>query len=725
MDGENTLKANIYILATLLIVSTVLLLSSCGSNNPLSAPSSTAGNPNNLVPTAFSSGPRPIPLPAWIESLPPASIACILQNPHLNLNATSPNKKPFNQLCGDYQYVYAKASFVNSVTIFPSPYTISVSYPPGTVGVPTHTLQVRYSGVIEVVKNLTTGQVIKENRISNAVTELVNITTSQIITPFPLDIVSYYTIPCNDPCLMGGSFPEDAFTGSGAPDAPLIGSDGTIYGKGKPPIPPDPTKPRKLIWLSVDPDTASISVGGTTSFTATAMYNLPPITEPVTNQMTSGNPAVATISNGTVTGVASGQAALKVTLGGYSAVSVVDVGNASGPKTLTNITINPPTQTVGVGQTASFSATAHYSDGSTKDVTANPATLWSTQISGFPNTNPPGTAVAYTAPATTTSTNKNTPSGLSAPSAMTAPTQPGIFTSSVQAVMTIIAEYTEGGVKKSAQATATFDKKSIQITPLQATIYIHHANPDKKQQQFIAKDGNGTDVTQQLLWDTSDATVANVSNFDIHKGLTFAGNKAGTVKISATDIPTGIKSDPDAELCVECREYVYYSQNDPAWKDNIYAYHKAPWLMSNVTTTVGDVGCAMTAYAMVFSTVIPSNQLNTSPGIFDLTLTTMEIYDHRNNYVRPWLLPAISSNTIKGYADTSPDFINWKSYLDKCHVIVGHLYSGNNNGHYVLIFAYDQNTGLFKVYDPLRGAMPRLLTISDFQPEGNTVLKLN
>ena len=285
-----------------------LLLNSCGVSGPTSAPvagTNPAATKNLNAFSSFPSGKMPKPLPKWLEGLPPASVACLLSNPNLNLNATGP-ATPFDQMCGNY---YQFAHFHRGPETYWIDYDTGgrryLQYPMGG--------NLPYGGNYFILIANTTASYDFWGRYNPSGAGLP-----------PNPPLVDYTIDCGDPCMKGGQFPNDAFIDTG----------GNIYpGGGAPPIPSDPTKKRELVAVSIAPDTASIAIGSTANFTATAYYiNVGPYTEDITALITSGNPPVATITNGLVTGLSPGQSILKVTLGGFSAISIVDVSACLSPQ---------------------------------------------------------------------------------------------------------------------------------------------------------------------------------------------------------------------------------------------------------------------------------------------------------------------------------------------------------------------------------------------------------
>ena len=122
--------------------------------------------------------------------------------------------------------------------------------------------------------------------------------------------------------------------------------------------------------IAVSPSTVTLSRGGSENFTAVGSYpngytaNLTNLAEWYT-----GNGAVAVTSG-------DGQVTAQATAGGQSTSVYAYFGSASGSATInvalgdaTSITVSVPDASLGLGQTEQLTATAHYENGTTADVT--------------------------------------------------------------------------------------------------------------------------------------------------------------------------------------------------------------------------------------------------------------------------------------------------------------------------------------------------------------------
>ena len=241
-----------------------------------------------------------------------------------------------------------------------------------------------------------------------------------------------------------------------------------------------------------------IIVGTTNIYTATAFYSDGSLAD-VTAQATwpSSNIAVAAVDNspstaGTVTAVGAGTATLTAVFGGVSGTASVTVNAA----TLLSIAITPASQTIAVRSQLQFTAIGSYNNGSTQDLTTQVA--WSSsdvtvaQISSASGTE--GLATGISAGMATLSAGFN-----------------GVTGSTTLSV---------------SPATLT----SIAVTPANSTLYKGFT------QQLTAtgtySDGTTQDLTTQVSWSSSNATVASVSNLFGFKGIV-SGLSPGMATITA------------------------------------------------------------------------------------------------------------------------------------------------------------------------------------------------
>jgi hypothetical protein len=147
--------------------------------------------------------------------------------------------------------------------------------------------------------------------------------------------------------------------------------------------------------VAVTPTSASVPVGGTQQFTATATYS-----DGTTGNVSSAaawvssNTSVATINaSGLATAVANGQASLTATYKGKSGSATLTT------IAVTSLAVTPSSVNLLVGGTQQFTATATYANGSTGNVTLS--STWSSSNTKVVTVNSTGFAIAVgTGPAT-------------------------------------------------------------------------------------------------------------------------------------------------------------------------------------------------------------------------------------------------------------------------------------------------------------------------------------
>ncbi|HEX3482219.1 MAG TPA: Ig-like domain-containing protein, partial [Kofleriaceae bacterium] len=144
-----------------------------------------------------------------------------------------------------------------------------------------------------------------------------------------------------------------------------------------------------LVSIAVTPVNPSVPIGRTQAFTATGTFS-DATTHALTDQVTwaSSVTAVAQISNadgsrGVATGLAVGTTSITATLGGITGTATLTVTDA----VLVSIALTPAASVVPRHRTRQLTATGGFSDGSTRDVTAQ--VTWAssaTQIATISNT---------------------------------------------------------------------------------------------------------------------------------------------------------------------------------------------------------------------------------------------------------------------------------------------------------------------------------------------------
>ncbi|MCG9703102.1 Ig-like domain-containing protein [Vibrio natriegens] len=266
--------------------------------------------------------------------------------------------------------------------------------------------------------------------------------------------------------------------------------------------------------FAVEPKNASVPKGLAQDFQAKATLsdgNIVDVTEHADVSWTSSDTAIASISNSTGTkGQATGETIGSVTITATGTVA----GNTwqdTATLTVTNaivssIQVTPANETTPVGLTKPFTATATFSDNSTRDITADPALSWSTDNSSI-------------------ATISNTAGS------------EGVAKGEAIGSVTVTATDTSGAAPVSGTATLEVTEAvitALQVTPPTATV------PNGLTQQYTAtailSDSSTQDVTTDpaVSWTTSDATIASVSNNAADKGTAKGESVGGPVTITAT-----------------------------------------------------------------------------------------------------------------------------------------------------------------------------------------------
>jgi uncharacterized protein YjdB len=228
---------------------------------------------------------------------------------------------------------------------------------------------------------------------------------------------------------------------------------------------------KALTGVQITPASASIGVGTTQQYAATANYN-DGTTSDVTATATwaSSDAAVATISaTGLASGVAAGNTTISATFEGTTGTALLSVT----AKTMTKIVVTPATAEIAVGVNQPFVAMAHFNDNTTQVVTTE--VTWESSNTKVATIASNGTATGVGAGETTiTATHSAGPSG-SAKLTVKAvgPTELSVSCTDVKLA---------AGVTTQCKAVATMD------------------------------DGSTADVTSQATWKSDKDTVATVSN---------------------------------------------------------------------------------------------------------------------------------------------------------------------------------------------------------------------
>jgi uncharacterized protein YjdB len=241
--------------------------------------------------------------------------------------------------------------------------------------------------------------------------------------------------------------------------------------------------------IAVSPGTASIPVGATQQFTATATYSdgsTGNITSTAT--WTSSTVSAATVNAaGLATGVATGSTTVTASVGSVSATAKLTVT----AKTLTAIAVSPATASVAAGVTQQFTATATYSDSSTANVTT--AATWTTASASVATIGSGGLATGVAAGTTNVTASMG---GMSATAALTV-TAKTVTSIAVSPAPASIA----AGLTLQFTATATYS------------------------------DNSTANVTATATWTTTNASAATITSGGLATGVA-AGSSTITAALS-------------------------------------------------------------------------------------------------------------------------------------------------------------------------------------------------
>jgi hypothetical protein len=347
--------------------------------------------------------------------------------------------------------------------------------------------------------------------------------------------------------------------------------------------------PAVLVSIAVTPAIPTIPLGTTQQFTATGTYT-DHSTQNITStvQWSSDTPAVATISNDATTqGLASsfsqGSAAITATSGSITGSTTLTVTSAA----LASLAITPETPSIAFGTTQQFTATGTFTDGSTQNLTST--ATWSSDTTSTATINPAGLAQSKgigTVTVTATSGTQSSSTVLTVtsaalvsiaidPSTSTIPlgttqqftatgtftdgtvqdlTQTGHWSSTAAGVATISNTAATAGLATAlGTGTTTIGISSGSISA-QATLIVNPAvlasialSPQSPaialgtMQQFTAfgtyTDGTTQDLTSVATWNSSDNTVAIISNSVGSYGLaTTSGQGTATITVASNSI---------------------------------------------------------------------------------------------------------------------------------------------------------------------------------------------
>ena len=169
-------------------------------------------------------------------------------------------------------------------------------------------------------------------------------------------------------------------------------------GGGSTPPSPSPTSPPSLTSITLAPAGPTLNVGATADLQATGHFSDGTTVTPYDSEVTwtSSAPGTASVSaSGLVNGIAAGTATIVAAKGSIQGSATVTV-NASAA-VLTSITLNPAAGvSLNVGQTADFTATANWSNGTTTSPYDSSVT-WTTNLPSVATVNSAGIVTAVAA----------------------------------------------------------------------------------------------------------------------------------------------------------------------------------------------------------------------------------------------------------------------------------------------------------------------------------------
>jgi uncharacterized protein YjdB len=252
-------------------------------------------------------------------------------------------------------------------------------------------------------------------------------------------------------------------------------------------------RPAKVVSLMVTPSSPPLAVGGSVQLQAMAAYDDATMADVTASAAwTSSNGAVNITALGRAVGASAGTSTITATFQGVSATVNITVSMAQ----LTAVSIDPVALTLPAGSTRKFTATGHYSDGTSSDVTA---------------------LVQWSSSAPTVATVSN------------ASGHQGEVTSLAAGSADIVARV--GNAQGQARLTVTAAQlMSLTIAP--ATAQVRPGGTTQLTVKGLYSDNSTIDLTPQAAWSTSDATIATVGN--VAQGGKVSGVSVGSATIKAS-----------------------------------------------------------------------------------------------------------------------------------------------------------------------------------------------
>lgn len=240
--------------------------------------------------------------------------------------------------------------------------------------------------------------------------------------------------------------------------------------------------------INITPADSSTGVGGTQQFTATGVFT-DASTQDLSTQATwmSSNASVAVInSTGLANAVGKGTATVSAKYGDISGSTLFTVIDA----TLTSITVTPDNPVLATHTKVRFTATGHFSDGSSKVLTG---VSWNSSKPKFASINGPGLLRS-------------------------------------KRIGTAVIKASLNGKSGSTTVTVTDSPiTSVVVTPATAEISVGEKQQFTATGYFADAGLQPQDLSASVYWKTSDYTTATINTSGLASGL-----KSGTANITAT-----------------------------------------------------------------------------------------------------------------------------------------------------------------------------------------------
>jgi uncharacterized protein YjdB len=258
---------------------------------------------------------------------------------------------------------------------------------------------------------------------------------------------------------------------------------------------PPPPPPAPVASVSVDPGSATLTVGSTTTLSATPRDSTGAPLNGRTVTWSSDAPAIATVSgSGVVTAVSPGTAAIRASSEGKSGTASITV-QPQPPGPVTAVSVDPATASLAAGQTTTLTATAHDAGGNI--VSGHPVT-WSSASPDVATVDANGVVTAVSAgDATITAT----VDGVQGASQITVP----------QSLPAAVAK--------------------VEVVP--ATVTLHHNHTKTFVAHVYDADGNEL-LGHTVTWATSDDPTVSVTLVIGQTATVLAHHKDGPATITAT-----------------------------------------------------------------------------------------------------------------------------------------------------------------------------------------------